>query len=115
MTTRLSDLRKNIKQQRGIEFSKHTRKPTHISELPTPYKKTRLMQLTEYRFNERLENLIFTGTIYEVEKKLGVDASTISKWRKLIDEAFFGQFTGSPTLEEDKRFRKNRRKKHGSK
>ena len=110
MATRLSDLRKNIKKQRGIEFAKHTRKPTHISELPVPYRKTRLMQLIEYRFNERLENLIFTGTIYEVERKLGVDASTISKWRKIIDEAFFGLFSAQ-TADDEKQYKKNRRKR----
>jgi transposase len=92
MSTRLSEIRKRIQKQRGVELKKHTRKPTHISDLPTPYKKTRLMQLIEYRFNIKLEKLIFTGTIYEVEKKIGVDASTISKWRKIIDEAFFKQF-----------------------
>ena len=96
MTTKPSTLRNRILKQRGVELKKLTRKPTPISESPTPYCKTRLMQLIELRFGMRLDKLIFTGTIYEAEKKLGVDASTISKWRKLVTEAkdkeFFDQF-----------------------
>ena len=90
--TRPSDIRKRILKQRGVEFKKHTRKPAHVSELQSPYHKTRLMQLVEHQQGQRLELLIYTGTIYDVEKRLGVDASTISKWRKLIDAAFFKQF-----------------------
>lgn len=93
MTTRPSDIRKRILKQRGVEFKKHTRKPVSADQLPSAYKKTRLMQLIELRYGQRLENILFTGeTIYELEKKLGVDASTISKWRKFINEAFFEQF-----------------------
>jgi len=91
-----SEIRKSILKQRGVELKKHTRKPVSVDQLPTPYRKTRLMQLIELRYGKRLEELIFTGTIYDVEKKLGVDATTISKWRVLITEArdkeFFDQF-----------------------
>lgn len=92
MTTSGAEIRRRIKKQRGVEFKKHSRKPISVDQLPSPYKKTRLMQLIELRHGQRLETLIYTGTIYDVEKKLGVDASTISKWRKIIDAAFFGQF-----------------------
>lgn len=91
-----AEIRKQILKQRGIEFKKHTRKPVSVDQLPVPYKKTRLMQLIELRHSKRLEDLIFKGTIYDVEKKLGVDATTISKWRTLISKArkkeFFDQF-----------------------
>ena len=94
--TRVSDIRKRLLKQRGVEFRRLSRKPVSVEELPAPFEKSTLMKLTELRFKERLENLIFTGTIYEVEKRLGVDASTISKWRKLIQESkdkeFFAQF-----------------------
>lgn len=96
MTTPISKIRKEILKQRGVELKKHTRKPVSVDQLPTPYKKTRLMQLIELRHGKRLEDLIFIGTIYEMEKKLGVDASTVSKWRTLISEArdreFFDKF-----------------------
>ena len=87
-----AEIRRRILKQRGVALKKHTRKPIHVAELPSPYKKTRLMQLVEHQQGQRLENLIFTGTIYDVEKKLGVDASTVSKWRKIIEQAFFKQF-----------------------
>ena len=96
MVTPRSKIRKEILKQRGVELKKHTRKPVSIDKLPTPYKKTRLMQLVELRHSKRLEELIFTGTIYEVEKRLEVDATTVSKWRALVTEArdkeFFAQF-----------------------
>lgn len=91
MTTPAARRRKILKD-RGIELAKHTRKPVPIDQLPSPFPKTRLMQLIELRHNTRLENLIYKGTIYDVEKALGVDASTISKWRRIIDAAFFSQF-----------------------
>lgn len=92
MTTSAAELRRRVIKQRGVEFKKGSRKPISVDQLPSPYKKTRLMQLIELRHGERLENLIYKGTIYEVEKRLGVDASTVSKWRKIIDSAFFKQF-----------------------
>jgi len=90
--TRPQDIRRKITKQRGVEFKKHSRKPISVDQLPSPYKKTRLMQLIELRHSTRLEKLIYKGTIYDVEKKIGVDATTIYKWRKIIDTAFFKQF-----------------------
>ncbi len=91
-----SVLRHRILKQRGVELKRLSRKPVQFANLPTPYKKTRLMQLLEYRIGSRLEDFIFTGTIYEAEKTLGIDASTIYKWRTLIREArdkeFFDKF-----------------------
>ena len=67
-----------------------------LEELPSAFPKSTLMRLTEMKFRDKLENLIMEGTIYEVEKKIGVDATTISKWRKVIQESqrkeFFEQF-----------------------
>ena len=94
--TRPSDIRKRILKQRGVEFKRLSRKPVQIADLPAPYPKTTLMKLIELRFKDKLDNLIFTGTIYEVERRLGIDATTISKWRRLIEKAkekeFFEQF-----------------------
>ena len=96
MPTQASVIRKHLLKQRGVELKRLTRKPIPIEEIAAPFPKSNLMRLTELRFKEKLEVLIATGTIYELEKKLGVDASTISKWRKLIQEAkdkeFFEQF-----------------------
>jgi len=96
MVTKASDIRKRILKQRGVEFKRLSRKPVPVEELPAPFPKTNLMRLVELKFKDKLENLISTGTIYEVGKRLGVDASTVSKWRKLVSEAkeneFFKQF-----------------------
>lgn len=89
-------IRKEILRKRGVQMEKHTRKPISVEELPTPYKKTSLMKLLELKMGIPLEQFIFTGTIYEAEKKLNIDATTISKWRTLItdarDKEFFAQF-----------------------
>ncbi|KKM92850.1 hypothetical protein LCGC14_1214220 [marine sediment metagenome] len=94
--TRPSDIRKRLLKQRGVELKRLSRKPIPLEESPTPYRKTNLMRLVEYRFKAKLDDLIFKGTIYEVERAVGVDATTVSKWRKLItaarDAEFFGQF-----------------------
>lgn len=96
MTTSQSKLKKRILKQRGVELAKLTRKPITHDDLPSLYHKTQLMKYIELKFSDRLENIIFGGTIYELEKKLGVDATTISKWRKVISEAkereFWKQF-----------------------
>ena len=89
-------LRRKILKSRGVELEKHTRKPITYDELPSRFRKSRLMKYIELKNNNKLENLIFKGTIYEVASKLGVDASTISKWRKLLsetkEEEFWEQF-----------------------
>ena len=93
---RPSDIRKKILKQRGVEFKRLSRKPVPIEELPSAYPKSTLMRLTEMKFKNKLENIIMEGTIYEVEKRIGVDSTTISKWRKIIQESqrkeFFEQF-----------------------
>lgn len=86
MGTPSSRIRRKILNGRKIELEKHTGKPKTYDELPSKFKKTRLMQFVELKFGERLENLISSGTIYELEAKLGVDATTISKWRKIVTE-----------------------------
>jgi hypothetical protein len=94
--TKLSTIRKGILKQRKSVLEKHTRTPITYDDLESPFPKTKLMKYIELKHGDRLENLIATGTIYELERKLGVDASTISKWRKLIREVkekkFWEQF-----------------------
>lgn len=96
MATPTSKIKKKILKQRGVVFEKHTRKPITHDDLPSPYHKTQLMKYVELKFSDRLENIISDGTIYEVGKRLGINYSTVSKWRKLIIEAkereFWKQF-----------------------
>jgi len=96
MATKTSKLRKQILKQRGVELEKHTRKPITYDDVPSPYHKTQLMRYIELKFNDKLENIIFSDSIYKLEKKLGIDSTTISKWRKIIsnakDKEFWKQF-----------------------
>lgn len=93
MSTRPSDIRKRLLKQRGVELKRLTRKPVTVDELPSSFPKTRLMRYLELKFGKRLEDLIMTAdTIYELERKLAVDATTISKWRKMLNEVFWGEF-----------------------
>ena len=96
LITSTSKLREKILKQRKADFKKHSRKLVTYDDLPAPYPKTKLMRYIELKFGERLENIIFGGTIYELEKTLGIDATTISKWRKIVSEArereFWSQF-----------------------
>ena len=87
-----NQIRKRIIKQRGIEFKKLSRKPVTYDDLPAPYHKTKLMKYIELKFQKPLKDIIFTGTIYELEKKLGIDATTVSKWRKIISEATEKEF-----------------------
>lgn len=94
--TKTSTLRRRILKQRGVELAKHTRRPITHDDLPAPYHKTRLMKYVELKYSNSLENLIFSGTIYQVGKALGIDPTTVSKWRKQLGEAaealFWKQF-----------------------
>lgn len=92
MVKRLQDIRKQIKRERGISFEPMTRKIISVELQPAPFTKSTLMRLLESRHKQRIDKLIYTGTIYQVGKKLGVSPSTVSKWRKIIDAAFFSQF-----------------------
>ena len=87
-----SKIRKNILKQRGVELAKHTRKPITVDDLPSSFRKTSLMRYIELKHSAHLEDLIMQGNIYELGKQLGVSASTISKWRKAINEAFWDNF-----------------------
>ncbi|KKL11805.1 hypothetical protein LCGC14_2542110 [marine sediment metagenome] len=91
-----SSIKKSILKKRGVELAPRTKKLLTYDDTPTPYAKTRLMKYLELKHGAHIEKLISVGNIYTLEKQLGVDATTISKWRKKIDEAreaeFFNQF-----------------------
>ncbi len=68
-------------------FKEQTRKPIKSTDIPeSSSPKTTLMLLLEQKFHSPIQKLISPdkGNIYDLESKLGIDATTISKWRKLI-------------------------------
>ena len=93
MPTPVSEIRKRIQKQRGIDFKPKTKKVVTIEQQPTPFPKSNLMRLLELRHRKSIEELLYQGgTIYEVAKKLDIDATTVSKWRKLMSEASDKEF-----------------------
>lgn len=95
MTTQ-TELRRRILEKRGVTLEKHTRKARTHDEIPTIFHKTRLMKYLELKYHSDIKSLIIEGNIYKLEKKLKIDATTISKWRKAIlqaeEDAFWRQF-----------------------
>lgn len=85
-------IRQKILKQRGIVgFQPQTRQPVAFGEQESAVPKTTLMRYLELKHNKSIEELLASGSNYELEKKLGVDFSTISKWRKMIREANNGR------------------------
>jgi len=95
MTTQ-AELRRKILKNRGVVLEKHTRKARTHDEIPAVYHKTKFMKYIELKHHSDIKSLIMEGNIYKLEKKLSIDATTISKWRKAIlkaeEEAFWKQF-----------------------
>jgi len=73
-------IRRDILAKRGLERVGKG----HIEDTPTlppdPCK-TRLMELLEDKHGLPMETLLILGTLEEVGARLGVDQSTVSKWR----------------------------------
>jgi hypothetical protein len=42
------------------------------------------MRYLELKYSQSIEDILSSGSNYELESRLGVDFTTISKWRKLI-------------------------------
>jgi len=63
-----------------------TKKLQSAGDYPDSTPKTPTMKLLEYKYNIRIENTIFNGSLNDVVKLLhgDVDRSTISKWRKKL-------------------------------
>lgn len=82
-----ASIRRKVLKDRGVKLEKHTRKPQPLpNELPSSFSKTPMMKYLEIKHGTPIEQLIFEGSIYKAGKKLGVNPSTISKWRKAISE-----------------------------
>lgn len=76
-------IRRDLLAGRGLE---RTGKG-HIEPVPTPSsdpRKTLIMTLLEDKHGLPMETLLIAGTLEEVGDTLGVDQSTVSKWRKRL-------------------------------
>ena len=94
--TSTAELRRKILKNRGVELAKHTRKPRTPDDIPAVFHKTNLMKYIELKHHKDIKSLVIEGNIYKVGKKLNIDATTVSKWRKAIlkaeENAFWQQF-----------------------
>lgn len=79
-------LRKRILRNRRIVLEPRTKNPISIDEMPTPFKKTIRMRFIELKHDVPIQELISKGSIDDVANVIGVDRSTVSKWRKRIRE-----------------------------
>jgi len=83
--TKTADLRRQI--LKGRKLAKQGKKLVTYDDVPAPYHKTQHMKYVELKFGAPLEDLIMNGSNREAAERVGVDYSTISKWRKIIEEA----------------------------
>jgi transposase-like protein len=90
----VDSIRKRILTRRGVEPAKYTRNIKQYFESDAPFLKTPTMRLLEMKYGVRIEALLLNGTIDELAKKLSIDRSTVSKWRKRI--RLSGQVIGKP-------------------
>lgn len=98
MSTNITDLRNRILTGRQVRPAKRTKRLIKKSEWPDAFPKTTKMKLLEYRYNVKIEDVIFDGSLAEIVRKFhgDVDRSTICRWRRAIEEIneskFFEQF-----------------------
>lgn len=106
MSISTSKLKKKLLRDRGVVLEKHTRNLITYADLPAPYKKSSLMKFIEAKYKDRVENLIFDGTLTDVAHNLGIDFTTVSKWRKIIrstrDQEFWKEFPKSEVIQNNK-------------
>ena len=77
-------LKKRILRKRNVVLEPRTKNPITPDELPTPFKKTIRMMFIELKHGRPIQELIADGSIDDVAMYIGVDRSTVSKWRKRI-------------------------------
>ena len=82
--TNIHRIKRQILSERGL-VSTPQRKVYHRAEVPKPYHMTPMMKLIELRYSKSLEQLLWKyPTESEVASYLGIDVTTVSKWRKKI-------------------------------
>lgn len=101
----LAKIRRRILEKRGVQLDKFTRTPLPYHETDSEFGKTPLMRFLELKFSIRIEKLLSEGTIYEAAKRLGIDATTVSKWRKRIREAGVTVGTANKTIRRESNVR----------
>ena len=80
----LSELRDRILRERGVPLRRKRSEGLVIArQPPKDGRKTQSMLLLEYQYQRPIEELL-QGPIRRVARRLGLDYTTISKWKKLL-------------------------------
>ena len=79
-------LKQRILKKRNVVLEPRTKNPITVDELPTPFHKTIRMRFIELKHGIPIQELVADGSIDDVAYVIGVDRSTVSKWRKRIRE-----------------------------
>ena len=86
MDTRIGDLRRSILDRIGLVPLPKTKELVYPVHLPDLFHKTTKMKELEYKYNIKIEKVLFKGSLNDTVKILhyDIDRSTVSKWRKYI-------------------------------
>tara|TARA_Y100000310_G_C20653118_1_gene800566 strand:+ start:487 stop:726 length:240 start_codon:yes stop_codon:yes gene_type:complete len=72
-------------REKGVKFEYGKRTVVAVrDEDIQPIPKTPMMLLVEARTGQDIKVLIQSGKVRDIAKRLGVNYSTISKWRKML-------------------------------
>ena len=95
-----SSIKKQILQRRGVVLAPQTRSPLPYHESVTNFPKSDMMKCLELKFGQPIIDLVMTdSTIYQCAKRLAIDPTTVSKWRKRIREANIKSLSVDKTIE----------------
>lgn len=86
MTRAKQRIRADILKRRGLRVGKYSRIEPDVVDrqsmnLSTDPSKTLAMKLIEEALGTDIKEMLASGTLGEVAEMLGVDKSTVSKWR----------------------------------
>lgn len=84
---KISKLRERILDKQRLKVVQDPGKHHRIEKIDErkDLNRTPLMIALELAHDAPIEDLISEGTIYQVAKRLGIDPSTVSKWRTRLE------------------------------
>ena len=84
--TPITKLRRQIMRRQGLAPVKKTKRLVPVSHIPDSFPKTTKMKEMEYKYDIKMESMLWAGSLNEVVQLLNgdVDRSTISRWREYV-------------------------------
>lgn len=82
------DIREKILKEHGLISQQRAKGKQRRLVIQPPYipiaSKTTLMELLETRHKKPIQKLLLAGSLTVVAKNLGIDFTTVSKWKKRL-------------------------------